>query len=446
MQITSAKTKGLKHDFKIKVPAKDVQNLVEQRLESLAKEVKVDGFRPGKVPLSVVRQRFSDKATGEALGEAVDQASWKALDEKKVKPALRPQYKIVSYDQGKDLEFEMSVEALPEIKAPKIESLTFEKLSAEISDKDVDALLKRTAENLDLNEPVEKARASKEGDTLIVDFEGRVGGKSLDDEKVKDFSFKIGSGRMMPEFEKQLTGKKPGETVEVNVKLPKDHSDKEFAGKEFIYNVEIKELREPKTIKLDDELATTLGRKNLDDLRKEIRGQMENESENRSFTHGKRQVLDALAEKTTFDIPQSLQEQEFKVIWDQLQHQMSHQAEGKKPAQKELDALKKQYEKLAERRVRLGLLLAQMGEEHKVTVSDKELGQAIMAQAQQDPQRSEEVIEYYQKNAEARSHLRAPIFENKVVRLVLDKAKVKDKKLPLEAFNKIVDEVTGDEA
>ncbi|XP_022778473.1 uncharacterized protein LOC111320043 [Stylophora pistillata] len=420
--------------------------MVEQRLESIAKEAKIDGFRPGKVPLSVVRQRFSDKATGEALGEAVDQASWKALDEKKVKPALRPQCKIISYDKGKDLEFEMSVEALPEIKAPKIESLTFEKLSAEISDKDVDALLKRTAENLDLSEPVQKARASKEGDTLVVDFEGRVEGKALDDEKVKDYSFKIGSGRMMPEFEKQLIGKKPGETVEVKVKLPKDHSDKEFAGKEFVYTVEIKELREPKSIKMDDDLAKSLGRKSLEDLRKEVRSQMENESENRSFVHEKRQVLDVLAEKTTFEVPESLKEQEFKVIWDQLQQQISHQLEDKKPSKKELDDLKKQYEKLADRRVRLGLLLAQMGEEHKVTVSDKELGQAIMARAQQDPQRASEIVDYYQKNAEARSHLRAPIFENKVVRLVLDKAKVKTKKLPLEEFNKIVDEVSGEEA
>ncbi len=450
MQFTEIKSEGLKREYKVVVPKTHLDKRLNERLTKLGETAKIPGFRPGKAPLPILKQRYGTSVQGEVLEKAVQESVGELIKEKKLKAALRPDVKIDTFDDKKDLELNVSLEVLPDFKTPEIADLKFETLACEPGEKEVSEALEKIAANNSIAEDLKKPRASKKGDVLVIDFEGSVDGKLFEGGTAKGVSLEIGSGTFIPGFEGQLTGKKAGDDVEVKVTFPKDYHEKSLAGKEALFKTKIQKIQEKIIPEMTDEFAKNLGLESLEKLKEAIKKQLSDERDQMSFLVSKRSVLDMLADSTKFEVPEGLVTAEFETIWKQYEAQAGgdndEKSKAKKPSKKELEEDKKQYKDIAERRVRLGLVLAEIGRQYEVTVSSKELDQAIIETARRYPGQERQVVEHFKGNDQALAGLRAPIFEDKVVRLILDKAKTKSKKVSLEELSTAVKSVTeGDD-
>src|SRR6266550_802463 len=461
MQVTETSAEGLKREFKITVPASEVEEKISRRLGEIGRSVRIPGFRPGKVPLPLLRKRYGPAVRHEVLETTVQGSSAEAMREHNLRPALPPQVEIVSAAEGADLEYKMSIELLPDMPEPDFTGLGIERLVAEVPEEDLDRAIERLAESQRKTEPVD--RPAESGDLIVVDFVGKIGDVEFPGGKGENVSIELGAGRFIPGFEDQLTGAKAGEERTIKVTFPADYGAPDLAGKDATFDVKVKEVQQRLPAAVDDSLAEAVGLENLAELRQEVRQRMQSDYDSVARQRVKRALLDKLAERYDFPVPPGMVEMEFNTIWQQhesekeARQQMAASETGggategpidaaaliapeetalegasdSEPAASEEDEekLKEEYRHIAERRVRLGLLLAEAGRANNITVTQEELNQALAQEARRHPGYERQVIDFYRKSPEAINNLRAPIFEEKVVDYILELAKPAERKV-----------------
>lgn len=427
MQVTETKNEGLSREFTIRVEARDINEKVDARLGELGKDLTLPGFRPGKAPISLLHKRYGKAVMGEVLEAAVSDSSSQAMAERGLTPAMQPRIEITSFDEGKDLEYRLQVELMPDFEPADFSRISLERMTVKVSDKEVDDALARIAEQNRRTEAVAKPRKAKAGDVVVIDFVGRTGGQEFPGGAGTDFHLELGSGRFIPGFEEQLIGANPGDQVAVKVTFPQDYSSQDLAGKDAEFDVTVREIREYVASPVDDEMAGGMGFDNVAALRGAVRENLEREYAGMSRTALKRQLLDKLAELHDFDVPPGMVDAEFEAIWQQFEQAREQGQIDEDDQNKSDDELKEEYRAIAERRVRLGLLLSEVGRRNNVEVGQDEVNRAVLAEAQRYPGHQEEVIQHYRNNPQALAELRAPLFENKVTDFILEMVKVTDR-------------------
>lgn len=436
MQVTETKTEGLKHSFKVVVPAETIASKVTDKIKSIGENASIPGFRKGKAPESFLRQRYEKAVIGEVLDELVQSETNKTLSDRSLRPAMRPKIEIVSFDEGKDLEFTLDVEVVPEITPVDFGTISLDKLIAEISDDEVEKALERLAAGRSESEPVKEDRAAEKGDITVIDFVGSIDGVEFPGGKGENYYLELGSGSFIPGFEDQLVGKKAGEKVDVKVPFPADYHAKDLAGKDAVFAVTVKELRAKKDPEINDDFAKLFGKNSVDELREMIRLELSREYEGVSMNNLKRVLLDALADAHSFPVPEGMLDLEFDAIWKQVQSAKDKNQLDEEDAEKSEDELKAEYRSIAERRVRLGLLLAEIGMKNKISVTDADVNRAILMEARQFPGQEKAVFEFYNKHPEMLDRLRAPLFEEKVIDFILKGVKLNEVKVSPEELYK----------
>jgi len=441
MKISVIQKEELKHEYKVTVPAKAIDDQLTARLMELAKTVNLPGFRPGKVPMDVMRQKYGQRVMGEVLERTVQETSQKALDDKKIVPAMQPRINVTKFDDGADLEYNLTVEIMPKFKMIDFAKLKLERPVADVTQEEVDKALDRFSKQFKDSAPIKEKRAAKEGDTVMVDFVGRLDGEEFPGGAGKDTKLELGSGYFLAGFEKGVVGMKAGETKKVPVDFPENYGSADLAGKTAEFEITLNEIHKVIDPKLNDELAKKAGFDDLKALKEAIENQITSEFQGASRIRLKRNLLDALAGEYSFDIPEGLYQQEYDTIVAQFKQSQGHADSGSAEQDNSEsgasldDKTKKDLKEIAERRVRLGIVLAEVGRENKIQVNDDELRQAVLREAQNYPGQEQKVIEYFQQNPQAVSGLSAPILEEKVCDYLMELASVKDvKQTPDELF------------
>ncbi|HEY6336258.1 MAG TPA: trigger factor [Alphaproteobacteria bacterium] len=445
MEVTQTAVDGLKHEFKVVLSAKDIEDKIDRRLGELARQVRIPGFRPGKVPLSVLKTRYGDSVLGEVVERAISDSSERAITDHGLKPALRPKIEVTSFEKGTDLEYKMAIEVLPKIEPMDFTTLTLERLVADIADKDVDDALDRLAKQQKRNEPAPDGHKAGKGDVVVIDFKGSIDGKEFAGGSAEGYFLELGANQFIPGFEEQLLGLAAGAAPTVDVTFPADYPVKELAGKAAKFEVAVKEVRTAVATAIDERLAKDMGLENLEALRKTVRERIEREYADVSKQRLKRALLDALAAAHDFLVPAGMVELEFEQIWRQIEESRKGGQLDPEDAAKSDDELKTEYRAIAERRVRLGLLLSEVGQRHNITVAPEEVNRAMIEEARRNPGQERKVLEYFKTSPEAVAQLRAPIFEGKVVDFIVELAKPKERRIPIaELLAEPDDEAKGD--
>lgn len=432
MQVTEVEVDGLKRQFKVVLPAADIDAQVETRLKSLSSEVRLPGFRPGKVPLSLLRQRFGASVRVEILEKVVETSSNQAIADRGLRPAMQPKIEVTSFEG--DLEYTMAVELMPEITPMDFSTLSLTRPKADVDDAEVEEAIERIAKQRRASTPVEEARPLAAGDLAVIDYLGRVDDVAFEGGAATDAEVEIGSNTFIPGFEEQLIGLSVGETREFEVTFPADYGVATLAGKLAKFEVTGKGIKSLAPVAIDDELGKGMGFDDLAEMRTFVRERIEREHAQASRAKVKRALLDKLAEAHPFAPPPSMVEAEFQSIWKQIQEARERGAndpdlDGKSDAEIETE-----YRAIADRRVRLGLLLAEVGRLNNIQVTEDQLKRAIIDEARRYPGQERQVIEFYSKQPEALAGIRAPLFEEKVVDFILEIAKVDDQMVTREAL------------
>ncbi len=438
MQFVEVVNQGLKREYRITIPQADVEGEIEERLKHLASSLKLAGFRPGKIPIQLVKQRYGQDVQSEVKEKCIKSAMEKLLKEKQLKPALQPKISIDNEDSH--LEFSVAFEVIPEVQPNQWENITFEKLVAKVGEDDLREALDRFTQQYPKTEPVKKDRPVKEGDIVVINFEGRVEGKVYKKACAQDFYLEIGSKLFVPGFEDQLVGLEKGQTIDISVHMPAHYNDKHMEGKEVIFHVELREIRERVPVTIDDELAKKMGAQDLKDLREKITKALEEDFGHMSRTHLKKQLLDYLDEANKFAVPEEMVELEFRNIWHQLEHELAHNREFLQDKEEALnEETRQEYRSIAERRVRLGLLLAEIGRYHKIDVTNEELAKAAYMRAQQFPGKEKEYLQRLRSDIHLLQQLRAPLFEEKVVDFMLSKSLLTEKEVSAKELRSLIE-------
>ena len=434
MQVTEAEASGLKRAFQVVVPAADLAGRQDARIAELAKTMQLPGFRPGKVPVALVRQRYGKAVLGEVLEGTVGEVAQKVVADRGLRPAQQPEIKDFKFEDGQDLAFTVALEVLPDITIPDLKTLVLEKLVAEPDEasvaKALDQLASRNRTVVD-----EAPRPAATGDIVVVDFEGRIDGTPFEGGKAEGAEIELGAGRFIPGFEDQLVGIEPGQTRTITVTFPTDYGAAHLAGKPAEFTVTAKALKKPVAPVLDDAFAKTLGMETLAALTDAVKKQIAREYDQVTRMRIKRQMLDQLADKADFAAPEGMVDGEFKGIWERVEADMKAGTLDEDDKGKDEETLKAEYRAIAERRVRLGLLLAEIGRVNTISVSENEVRRAMQAQAMRFPGQEKQVFEYFSKNPQAMESLRAPIFEEKVVDFILELANVTERKVSPEELS-----------
>jgi trigger factor len=427
MQVTETLSDGLKRGYTVVVPQADIEGRRSKRLAELGKTVNLPGFRPGKVPMPVVKQRYGTAVTAEVLEESVNDATQRVLSDRGLRAATQPKVDVVSLDETKDLEFKVEVELMPEIAMPDFGAIEVTRLKAEPSAEAVDKALGEIAtRNRDLVD-VEETRPAAKGDVLTVDFLGKVEDIAFEGGTGTDMDVEVAGSGFIPGFTEQLEGATVGESRVINVTFPEEYGAKELAGKAATFDITVKKLKQPVVPAIDDELAKKLGFEAMDRVRDLITQQIQREYDQMARLRIKRELLDALAAVASFPVPQGMLEAEFAQIWQRVEADRKQGQGDEEDKGKDDETLKAEYRGIAERRVRLGLLLAEIGRVNGITVAAEEMTRAMRAEAGRYPGQEAQVMEFFRKNPQAAENLRGPIFEEKVIDFVLELAKVSDK-------------------
>lgn len=427
-----AKTSNLTKHFDLKISGADFAKKITEKLEALRKEAKLPGFRAGQAPMTLIQSKYGNSVKGEALDELIQKTVEDTFKSENIRPALRPKVEITKFDEGKDIEFTVDVESLPEIKPADFSTMAVKMLSAEAGDTEIEDALKRLAQSRRTTEIVDEKRATKKGDIVVIDFVGSIDGTEFKGGNGKDYYLDLGSNTFIPGFEDQLIGKNIGDVVDVNVTFPADYHAKDLAGKKALFKVTLKELRKIKDPEMNDEFAKSFGAESLAKLKEMIKDELNKEYARISRMHSKRHLLDALAAAHKFEVPTGMVDLEFDAIWKQFEEaKKANQLDDEEKSKSE-DDLKKEYRDIAERRVRLGLLLAEIANENKISLAQEDISNAIMAEARRYPGQEKMVFEYYQKNPQAVDALKAPLFEEKVVDFLLGKVKKDEQKVSVK--------------
>jgi len=442
MQVVEKSSEGLSRTIAVTIPVAELNEKLDARLKEVAPQMRIKGFRPGKVPLAHVKKTFGRDFMGEIINAALNESSQAALDEIKVRPAAPAEMKLIS-DMDKvikgaeDLSYEMALEVMPDFTPVDPKTLKLKRPVYEASDADLDeALAELAGQAKTYEDKTGKTVKAADGDQLTIDFVGKIDGEAFDGGSATDADLVIGSGRFIPGFEEQLKGAKVGEEKTITVTFPEDYQAKHLAGKAATFDVTVKAIKAEAETKIDDDFAKRIGIESLDKLKELLRANLNQQYAGAARFKLKRALLDALDEKHSFDLPPRMVDAEFEGIWQQVEADKAAGRLSEEDAKKSDKKLKEEYKKIAERRVRLGLVLAEIGRANNVTVSDQELNQAIMAEARNYPGQERAVLDFYRQNPNAAASMRAPIYEDKVVDLIFNAAEVKDAKITKEELLK----------
>ena len=439
MQVKETQNEGLKRGYQMTLPAADLAAMVDQKLKEAQPEVEMKGFRKGKVPMAMLKKQFGPRILGDAMQDSIDGALRDHLEKSGDRPAVQPKIEMEggeTWKEGDDVVVNVSYEILPAIPEVDLTKLKLDRLVVKAEDAAVTEALENLAKNAKSYEDKKKGSKAAKDDQIVIDFKGSVDGELFEGGSAEDYPLVLGSGSFIPGFEDQLTGAKVGDEVEVKVQFPADYGHAALAGKDAVFATTVKEIKKPVDAKLDDELAKRFGAESLDKLKEQIAERLEAEYKGASRAVMKRALLDQLDDQVKFELPEMLVEAEASQIAHQLYHEEHPDDHGHNHGAIEPTD---EHKKLAERRVRLGLLLAEIGQKAEVNVSDQEFTQAVMMQARQFPGQERQFFEFIQQNPQAQQQLRAPIFEDKVVDHIAEQAKVKDKTVSKEDLEKAVE-------
>ena len=434
MQIKELKKEGLSHTYAVTVSKEDLASKLEEKIKEMQPQVSLKGFRPGKVPVGHIRKMFGQSIMKDLVEEVVNETSQQAINDNKIRPAGQPKVDLRANGEEvtkgeADLEYQLTVETIPEFEPVDPEKLKFTRLTHEANAKELDEEVAKLAEGQKSYEKKAKTAKAKKGDAVLIDFVGTVDGEAFDGGAMEGHQLVLGSGSFIPGFEEQLIGVKSGDEKDVKVTFPDPYQAADLAGKEAVFATKVIEVQGEKDAVIDDEFAQKFGVADLEALKAAVKTQYEGQLEMQTRMKLKRAILDELDKKHKFELPPNMVEMEFTNIWNQVQAEKEAGQLDEDDAKKSEKQLEKDYRKISERRVRLGLVLAEMGQKHEIQISNEEIQQAMFAEARQYPGQEQQVIEFYQKNPQAIAQLRAPIYEEKVVDLIIDKAKVTDKKV-----------------
>lgn len=445
MQTVETMNEGLKRAYTVTISAKDIDARVDQEVATIAPQVRMPGFRPGKVPANLIRKMHGERLQADALNNSIQEGVQKLISDNKLRPAMQPAIELNDdFAFGSDAEVKVSLEVLPEIATPSIDGLKLERLTVEVDAAAVDEAAGRIAAQQNAYEAFADSHKAKTGDVVVIDFAGKVDGVAFDGGTGEGMKVEIGSGSLIPGFEDQLVGVKTGDEKVLNVTFPEDYGVETLKGKAATFDIKVTAVLDKSKPKLDDEFAKTLGLTGIDQLRELLKGQIEQEHNGLTRTHMKRKLLDQLAAAHDFDVPPSMVEAEFNQIWQQLQHEAGHE-EDVDAAMAELEKDKEEYRGIAVRRVRLGLLLSEIGQANGVEVSSQEMQRLVMQEAQRyRPEDRERFLQYVQNEPMAAAQLRAPLYEDKVVDFLFDKAEVTDRAVSKEELQAEIEAEDGE--
>jgi trigger factor len=420
MQVTETLNTGLKRGFTVVVPEPELAAKREKRLAELSRTMQMPGFRPGKVPMSLVKKRYGSAVAAEIAENAINESSDQLISERGLRPAMQPKLEVKQPGQNSDLEFTVELEVLPEIVLPGLADITLTKPVAAVSETAVDEALAKLAEQRQSFETVEEPRPAVKGEQLTVDFVGKIGDEAFAGGTASDVAVIVAGDGFIPGFADQMEGMSPGESRTINVTFPENYGSKELAGKEATFEITAKTLAVAKKPEIDEEFAKTLGVESLEDLRKTLTQQIEREYAQLTRMKLKRALLDALSERAAFTAPESLVEAEFAEIWRQVEQEKAAGRADPEDAAKDEETLRAEYRAIADRRVRLGLLVAEIGRSNNIAVTDQELQRAMFNEAMRYRDQAMQVVEFFRKNPKQLERFRGPIFEDKVVDYLLN--------------------------
>ncbi len=428
MSVTETLNDGLKREYRLTIAAATIDARVDAEVKAIAPQMKMPGFRPGKVPANLIRKMHGPALASDALNKAVDEGVRDVIAQHKLRPAIQPAVTLADgYAPGADAELTIALEVLPDVTVPALDNLVLERLTVEADDAAVDAKLAELAGQMKRFDAPAKPKAAAKGDQALIDYVGTVDGEAFEGGTGEDMAVEIGAGQLIPGFEDQLIGAKPGAAVEVKVTFPADYPAENLAGKDAVFAVTVKEVKVAAETALDDDFAKSLGIDGIDKLRELMKGSVEQELNGLTRTHMKRKLLDQLAAAHDFAVPPSMVEAEFNQIWAQLTQEAANE-DDPEAAKAEMEADKDDYHAIAERRVRLGLLLSEIGQANGVQISDAEMQQLVMGEAQKyRPEDRQRFVEYIQSEPMAAAQLRAPLYEEKVVDFLFGKAAITDR-------------------
>ena len=443
MQVTETKSEGLRREYAVVVSAETLEAKTTEKLETVRADFQMKGFRKGKAPLPLLKKMFGKSVMGEVVQETVEESVQQHLSDTGHQPAQQPDVKITneSFEEGQDLHVEIAYECLPDIPDIDFSDIALERRVVEVDETAVDEGLERLASGATDYEARQEGAEAQDGDQVVIDFVGKVDGEPFEGGAAEDYPLTIGSASFIPGFEEQLVGLKAGDETAVEVTFPEEYGAPHLAGKDAVFDVTVKEVRAPKPAEIDDSLAERYGAETLDALKDQLRERIGEEFKDASRSLLKRRLLDALDERVRFDLPPSLVEAEAKSIAHQLWREENPEHQGHDHPEIEPT---EEHVRLAERRVKLGLLLAEVGKREGVEITEQELGQAVMAQARQYPGREREFFEFVKQNRQALEQIRAPLFEDKVVDLILEKAQVTDVPVSKDSLQEEMDALDDD--
>ena len=434
MQVKETLSEGLKREYEVVVPAADLDQRVNAKLDEIKGRVNIAGFRPGKVPMSHLKRVYGKSVMSEVIQQAVNDTNQKIVDDGKFKLAMEPKVTLAAEDEasvkqlveGKsDLSYKVAMEILPKIEFPDFKKIKVTRPTTEASDADIDQALQKIAE---ANQQYEEKQGKAEtGDQVTIDFKGSIDGTPFDGGAAEDAPLVLGSNTFIPGFEDQLVGVAVGDQKDITVKFPADYGADQLAGKDAVFAINVKKVEKPKKSEIDDEFAKAVGAESLAKLKEQVRERIERDFKQVSRAKAKRSLLDALDETLKFDAPPSLVEQEFDTVWKAVNNDLERRGATWVDEDTTEDEAKAEYQRIADRRVRLGLAIAELGEKNNIQVSDDELTRALVEQARQFPGQEQQVWDHFRKNPQAMAGIRAPLFEDKVIDFILELADVSEK-------------------
>ena len=438
MEIKEKKTTGLKREFEIIITNKTIDELVQNKISELAPKASIPGFRPGKVPHNIIKSRFGKQIFGEVVNESLNNVSKKIVDDFKINAATQPKMDVKSLDEGKDIKVDYSVEVMPEFKVPDLTNFKITRPVVKVEEKQVNESLERIASQNTKTEKIKKDRKTKLDDTVVIDFEGKMNNKVFEGGTAKGHHLKIGSNSFIPGFEDKLIGKNSGQNFNIDLNFPEDYQAKELAGKKVIFNVTINEIREDIKTQINDDFAKSLGLDSLETLKKNVREQIVNQHSIQSRSKMKREILDLLANSLEFELPSTLVEDEYQSVCMAMKPNQGNVNEKKEKANDEGMSKTEKDDALiiSKRRVRLGLILAEIGRLNNIKVEEKDTQNAMMQELQRYPGREKEILDYFKKNPNAQNQLSGPVFEDKIIDFIIELAEVKEKVVSAEDLYK----------
>ena len=440
MQVNEIVSDGLKREYGVVVPASDMTQRIDSRLDELRRKANLRGFRPGKVPLALLKQRFGKSVVSDVLREALEDSTGKVIAEKSLRPALQPRVEAVNFDEGQDLEYRLALEVMPRIELGDVSSIELERLAVEITDEAIEERVALIVDRSRSYGEAEPDHAARPEDRLRIDWRGRLDGEAFEGGEAEDQHAVIGSGTLPPQLEESLIGRKAGESFRVDVDFPEDHGVPHLAGRTAVFEVAVKAVECPDIPVLDDDFARRQGADDVESFKRVVRDLMAEDYEGLARRRLKRGLLDRLSDTHDFELPPTLVDNEFRAIWGQLEKARGSSGEeggeeGEEPGSAEgVEAMREEYRGIARRRVRLGLLLAEVGRLNDIRLTDDDMRQAVIEAARRHPGQETKVVEHYRQHPEALQGLTAPMLEDRVVDHLLTQAKVGERSLTSEAF------------